>query len=522
MTMEKGHTNLPDSRKELKEIVLSNREKIKRLEEENRLLRLALFAPKSEKLPVKDSPQLLLFDMPENLPEEEHIEKGDETEIGPYTRKKRGRKPLPEDLPREEIIRDIPETEKVCACGCALTRIGEEVSEKLDVIPARMRVLRVIRPQYACKACEGVEDEGPTVKIAPPQPQIIPKGLATAGLLAHILTGKFCDGLPFYRQTKQFVRLGIDIPRQSMCNWTMKAAGSCSSLLDLLEKECRSGPLINVDETTVQVLNEPDRKATQKSYMWVFRGGSKKSPVVIFQYHPSRAGKIAKDFLKKYQGVVQTDGYVGYDFLDRVDKILHVACWAHARRKFMDTKKASNSKKAGSADRAIATIRSLYRLEKKAKDEGLTPEEIYEMRQKDAKPILDEYKEWLEKRRDQVPPKTLLGKAINYNLNQWHRLENYIKDGNSGIDNNVVENAIRPFVVGRKAWLFSGTPEGAKASALLYSLIETAKANKLEPYSYLRFLFEKLPITPVNELACLLPTRLKPADLIMQDIVSGV
>jgi transposase len=245
-------------------------------------------------------------------------------------------------------------------------------------------------------------------------------------------------------------------------------------------------------------------------------------PVVCFQYHPTRAGAVAKEFLEEYQGVVQSDGYSGYDFLDLKRGVLHVACWAHARRKFMAAKKAGDSKKVGSADKALAVIRSLYRLEKGARNKDFSPEEIYEMRQKEAKPILKDYKEWLETRRDQVPPKSLLGKAINYSLNQWYRLENYIKDGNAGIDNNVVENAIRPFVIGRKNWLFSGTPEGANASALLYSLIETAKANKLEPYKYLRFLFEKLPTTPGDQLKTLLPTRLKPANIILDEVATGV
>ncbi len=220
--------------------------------------------------------------------------------------------------------------------------------------------------------------------------------------------------------------------------------------------------------------------------------------------------------------MVQTDGYGSYDFLDNRIGIIHVGCWAHARRKFMDVKKSSGSKKTGSADKAIAVIRSLYMLEKKARSEKFTPDEIYAMRQSQAKPILDKFKAWLDKRKDQVPPKTLLGKAVNYSLNQWRRLNNYIEDGHAGIDNNVVENAIRPFVLGRKNWLFSGTPEGAKASALLYSLIETAKANNLEPHSYLRHLFEKLPVTPAENLSDLLPNRLSAAQLVLTDLDSGV
>jgi transposase len=519
--MKSSQINLPDSKTELTKIVLSNIKEIERLNDENRLLRQALFAPKSEKLPLCKSPQYPLFDMPENPPEEE-TDDAEEIVVTKHTRKKRGRKPLPEDLPRIEVIHDIPEDDKICACGCELSRIGEDVSEKLDIVPAKMRVIRHIRPKYACKGCEGLEDASDTVKIAPPPAQIIPKGLATAGLLAYILIAKFCDALPFYRQEKQFVRLGIDIPRQSMCNWAMKAAEACQPILDLLMEEIRGGPLLNADETPVQVLAEPGRSATQKSYMWVFRGGLIGKPIVIFQYHPTRSGDVAKLFLDGYQGVVQTDGYKSYDFLDKWIGILHVGCWAHARRKFMDVKKGSGSKKTGSADKAIAMIRSLYILEKKAQQKKLNPHEIYEMRQNQAKPILNKFKAWLDKRKDEVPPKALLGKAINYCLNQWRHLDNYIKDGNAGLDNNVIENAIRPFVLGRKNWMFSGTPEGAQASALLYSLIETAKANNLEPYAYLRYLFEKLPVTPAENIRDLLPTRLTAMDLGLLNLASGV
>jgi transposase len=518
--MKNSELDLPESKAELTKIILSQIKEIERLDQENSLLRKALFAPKSEKKPLGESPQLPLFDMPENPPAKENNQ--EEIVIPEHTRKKGGRKKLPDNLPRVDVIHDIPDEEKICGCGCELSQIGEEVTEKLDIIPARMRVIRHIRLKYACRNCEGVEDDGKTVKIAPPPTQIIPKGIATAGLVSHILTGKFCDALPFYRQEKQFIRLGINIPRQSMCNWAMKAAESCELIIKLLLEDIRGGPLINVDETPVQVLAEPGRKATQKSYMWVFRGGTPDNPVIIYQYHPTRSGDVAKLFFNEYRGVVQSDGYKGYDFLDTWHDIIHVACWAHVRRKFIDVKKAGGNKKSDSADEALAMISRLYALEKYAGQNKLTPEEIYIMRQERAKPILAEIKIWLDKRKDKVPPKSLLGKAINYCLNQWQRLENYIKDGHAGIDNNVAENTIRPFVIGRKNWLFSGTPEGAHASALLYTLIETAKANNLEPYSYLRYLFEKLPNTPAEDIRNLLPTELTAKDLLLPDIVSGV
>jgi transposase len=336
------------------------------------------------------------------------------------------------------------------------------------------------------------------------------------------VTAKFCDALPFYRQEKQFIRLGIEIPRQTMCNWAMMAADQCLPLLDLLHAEIRGGPLVNADETPVQVLNEPDRSSTAKSYMWVFRGGASKNPVVIFQYDQSRGSDVAKLFFDNYKGIVQTDGYKGYDFLDTWHDILHVGCWAHARRKFIEAEKAGGKKNNRRADKALGFIRKLYRLEKQAKEDGLNPDAVYEMRQEYAKPILDKMKAWLDGHKDKALPSSLFGKAIHYCLNQWHRLEKYIQDGHAGIDNNVAENAIRPFVIGRKNWLFSGSPAGARASALLYSLIETAKANKLEPYMYLRYLFEKLPSTPAADLLKLLPTNLTPGDLLIPDVPSGV
>jgi transposase len=497
---------VPDTLEAPKEIVTELRAKLDRYARENdllreqiRLLRAQLYGRKSEKVIPADGPRPLpLFDMPE--PEGLDKEPEEEIQIPGHTRKKRGRKPLPEDLPRVDIVHDIKEEDKVCSCGCELKRIGEETSEQLDIIPAKIQVIRHIRPKYACPACEGVEDNGPTVKIAPVPPQIIPKSIVSPGLLAHILTGKFIDHLPFYRQEKQLIRLGVDVSRTSMCRWAMQAAEACQPLLNLLEEEVLAGQFIQADETTLQVLNEPGRDPTTKSYMWVFRRGDPQRPILIYQYHPTRAGDVANAFLRDFEGTVQTDGYSGYDFLDTKKAIRHIGCWAHARRKFTDVTKAQGKKrKAGAADIALRYIKQLYRLEQKAKNEGYSSEQIYKMRQEESKPILDDFEKWLRKKKLQTPPKGLLGKAVTYTLNQWHRLVGYIEDGNLSIDNNMAENSIRPFVLGRKNWLFSGTPEGAQASALLYSLIETAKANKLEPYAYLRYIFEKLPVAATLE-----------------------
>jgi len=473
------------------------------------LLRQQLYGRKSEKLAADGGPQPLpLFD----LPEPESIEPVAETvEVPAHVRKKCGRKPLSENLPRVEVIHDIPAEEKICGCGQELSRIGEEVSEQLDIIPAKIQVIRNIRPKYACRHCEGLEDDGPTVKIAPAVPQVIPKSIASPGLLAHILTGKFVDALPFYRQEKQFFRLGVDLSRTSMSNWSMKAALACQPLLNLLQDEILAGFSINIDETTLQVLKEPGRDPTSTSFMWVFRRGDPERPVLIYQYHPTRAGSVVAAFLGDFQGYVQTDGYSGYDFLDRTKGICHIGCLAHARRKFMDVIKAQGkNRKAGSADIALGYIRKLYEIEKKATTKSLSPDAIHQLRQEEAKPLLDHFHDWLLKKAPLTPPKGLLGKAITYALNQWNRLVGYLADGRLAPDNNATENAIRPFVIGRKNWLFGGTPEGAAASALFYSLIETAKANMLEPYAYLRFMFEKLPTaTTLEDYDALLPWNVK-------------
>jgi len=502
-------STLPDDPAELKKIILElQRQKQKEhdvfqkqidlLHEELRLAYAKFFGKKSEVFRGLN-PQLPLFDMPEpedieKEPEEEHVE------VPAHSRKKRGRKPLPEELPRVEVVHDIAEEEKVCQCGSHLSRIGEEISEKLDLIPAIIRVIKHIRPKYSCTSCEGVEDDGATVKIAPVPPQIIPKGIASGGLLAHILCAKFEDALPFYRQEKQFYRLGVDLGRATMCNWAIKAAEQCAPLLELLRSEILSGPLVNADETTVQVLAESGRSPTAQSYMWVFRGGDPHSSAVLYQYHPSRSGDVAHSFLRGYQGAVQTDGYSGYNFLDAQKGVIHVGCWAHARRKFMEADKARPQKgKPGSTIVALNYIQTLYRVEKKAKKLGLEGQDLLELRRKESLPALHKFRAWLEKRSLTVTPQSLLGKAINYTLKQWHRLAAYIEVGYATPDNNLAENAIRPFVVGRKNWLFSGNPKGAQASAAIYSLIETAKTNKLDVYRYLRFLFDNLPLAKSTE-----------------------
>ena len=519
-------SSLPDNTSELKEVIFnlvnaysafedkerSYQQKIEYLEERIRLLQNEIFGRKTEKrfFPEPPSVQMGLFSDPEAvLPE---IVPEDEITIPEHTRKKRGRKPLPDDLPRIEVVHELTEEQRLCECGCVKGKIGEETSEKLDIIPAKIQVIRHIRCKYACKNCEGVESQGPTVVIAPPPAEIIPKGIATAGLLAHVLSAKFEDALPFYRQEKIFDRMGIDLPRATMCGWAIKVGEACEPLMDLLAGMIRSGPM-QIDETTVQVLKEPGRANTTKSYMWVFRGGTREHPVLLFQYHPTRTGQVPLDFLKGYKGYVQTDAYIGYDGLLKLPGIVLLGCWAHARRNFVKVIEARpNPKKSGLAEEALTLIRKLYEIEEYAREGEFKPEQIYQLRQEISKPILNDIKIWLDHTADRTPPQGLLGKAVHYALKNWDRLNRYIEDGQLNIDNNLIENAIRPFALGRKNWLFAGHPNGAKASGIIFSLIETAKANGLKPYFYLRYLFEHLPLAQTEaDYKKLLPQSVDPA-----------
>jgi transposase len=488
---------------------------IEYLEERVRFLTNELFGRRSEKLlQVEDPRQLHLFNEAEVLCSEEPVEEQAPLTVPEHTRKRPKRKPLPDHLPRVEVIVDIAEEEKVCACGAPLSRIGEEVSEKLDIIPAKVQVIRTIRPKYACKGCEGVESEGGAVRIAEPAPEMIPKGNATAGTLAYVATAKYADGTPLYRLSKILDRYGIEIPRSTMSSWMVMISDRCQLIMEYLKSQLLSGDLINCDETPVQVLGEPSRANTTKSYMWVFRGGDPEKPVVLFHYAPTRSGEVPKEILLGYQGYLQTDAYSAYEQFDKKGSVIVlVGCMAHVRRNFVKVidARGKGSKKSGSAEVALEYIRRLYVIERVAREQELSPEQTLALRKDKAEPILKEFKAWMDSLLPKTPPKGLLGKALSYAIGHWRKLIRYLEDGRIPIDNNCAENAIRPFVVGRKNWLFSGHPNGAHAASTLYTLIETAKACGLEPYQFLRHLFEKLPLARTEEEhLALLPQRLTP------------
>jgi len=471
------------------------------LKEQYDLLVYQKFVRSAEQLRADDKQHPLFAEEPEQpKPPEPETEK---QEVKSYTRNKPGRKPLDPNLRRVEEIIDIPEDEKTCACGEKMDRIGEETSEKLEIIPQSVFVRKTIRPKYACRCCEGTADETkPAVIIAPVPPAIIPRSIASASLLSYIIIQKYLDHLPFYRQETQFQRIGVQISRQDMANWQQQIYTALKPLFDLLKAVVKDGPVIRMDETTVQVMGEEDRSDTQKSYMWLARGGPPGETVVVYEYRQTRAAEHARDFLEGFSGYLQTDGYEGYDCaVKALPGITHVGCFAHARRKFFEASKASC--KPQSAEEGIKHIRALYEIENKLRDDLKnkikSENEFLAERKKQAEPVLSAFREWLNKRSNAVLPSALLGKAVAYTLNQWDKLVRYLESPYLTPDNNASENAIRPFVLGRKNWLFNKSPDGAKSSCGMYTLIETAKQNGVEPLAYLRALFEKAPLASSRE-----------------------
>jgi len=410
------------------------------------------------------------------------------------------RKPLPEHLARVEHVIELDERDKVCdCCKGPLHKMGETSSEMLEYVPAHIKVIKTIRGKYACRQCEH-EGTQSVIKTAPMPVTPIPKSIATASLLAQIISHKYQFGLPLYRQETLFGDIGVELNRKTMSSWIIRCSELLEPLYLTLKQTLLSQGVIHADETPINVLNSDKTK----SYMWLYCSGDDKpmgnTNVVVFDYQNSRAGSCAVKFLEGFNGYMHVDGYVAYE---QTDATL-VTCLAHMRRKFFDAK--PNTKKVGKADVAMSLIAKLYGIEQSVN--GKTTNEIHEVRQKKAKPVVDKFKRWLKEHEDKIPPKSALGKAIKYSLNQFDKFERYLEDGRLKIDNNRAERAIKPFVIGRKAWLFSNTCNGARASAILYSIIETAKVNNLIVTDYLRTCLQCLAENP-SDIEPLLPWNVK-------------
>ena len=417
-------------------------------------------------------------------PTQEETQADDNTvEVPGHKRAKRGRKPLDPALPREVVRHELPESERICPHdGAVLREIGIEASEQLDIIPQQVRVIRHERVKYACPCCDG------TLRLAAKPEQVIPKGLFSEGLLAWVITSKYVDGLPLYRQAALLGRFGgRDLSRNTMAASVVRVGQAVQPVINLLRDRVLDAPLIFGDETEIQVLKEAGRSAQSKSYMWAqMTDGSGACgtgpPIRLFAYSPSRSTEAAQRLYvgAREGGVLMSDGYEVYNKIALANKLVHIGCWAHCRRYFNDALQALPKANRGPeqlAARFIELIGKLYRVEALAKEQGLDVNALLQSRQAHSVPVLQEIQALLLANVHVVLPGSLLGKALHYLSSQWAKLERFVTSGNYPIDNNGCENSIRPFVIGRKNWLFSDTPKGATASAQLYSLVETAKAN---------------------------------------------
>lgn len=512
---------LDDKIKQLEARLLDKDETIEYLREQVRYYQSLIYGRKSEKKiyqPEAAGPVQPELDFGDSEPVEEKSEnvtseESETIEIKAHTRRKRNRA-LSDDIPVIEEVIDIPESEKQCRCGSRLQVIGRETSDHLEYLPARKFIIRYVYLKYACKHCEGTATEGvsPTVVKAATKEQLIPKSFATPSLLAYLITSKFGDSLPLYRLSKMMEREGIRLGRATMSNWILRIAPMLKPITDIFLEKLRETTVLHFDETYFQVNKEPGKAAGTKSYMWVMCSGKGSPPTILYNYSPRREQSVFCNLIKDYRGFLMTDAYSVYGLADRPGSgMTHLCCMAHARREFSDALKSlekcrikKDDIKAGIASQAIDMIAELYAVEKKIrkKEENgnpMTDIEIASLRQKESKPVLIKIKNKLEEWKKKGTPRSKTGEAVNYFLNHYEQLSRYITDGRLPIDNNVAENAIRPFAIGRKNWLFNDNVKGAEASAIIYSIIRTAVANGLDPYWYLRFLLDNLTSLKTKE-----------------------
>lgn len=410
---------------------------------------------------------------------------------------------LPEGLPVEVVEHRLEGEALNCpSCGNEMSEIGKEIVNKVKMKPAELIIEQHVYYSYACKVCNTENIETPVVK-APREPGIIPGSFATAEAIAYIMTQKFVMGVPIYRQEQELKRQGIQLSRQTMSNWILTASEKLlSPVYECLHRELLSREVLHADETTLQVLHEPGKAPTSESYIWLYRtSGDGKAPIALYEYQPGRGAKHPREFLNGFHGYLHTDGYAGYHNLP--EEITVVGCWAHARRKFDEAMKSlpKGKAKGSSAAQGLAYCELLFKVEESLAE--LSPEERYKQRLEQAKPVLDALQAWAEIRT--AAPKSALGKALNYLKEQWPYLTNYLKDGRLELSNNRAERSIKPFVIDRKNFLFANTPRGATGSAVIFSIIQTALENGLDPYHYLTWLMKTASKTDLSADENLLP-----------------
>ena len=478
----------------------------KAIKETTALFLRRFYGPRNERF---DPRQLLLFGLKiDEMPlDEASIAEESQEELSTRRvakRHKHGRRPLPDHLPRIDIEHDLDESQKPCpACGELRERIGQEVSEQLEYLPASFKVLRHIRHKYGCRRCEH-DGYNPQIAAAAKPAQPIDKGLPGPGLLAYVATSKLGDHLPLYRLEHIFTRQNIQIARSTMCAWLQAAGELVRPLVARMIERILLSRNIHTDDTPVPV-QSPGEGRCRKGRLWAYLGDAA-NPYVVYDYTPDRTRAGPASWLRDYKGYLQADAYGGYDGIYHSGGVVEVACWAHARRKFFEAKETDRTRAA----EMLTLVRELYAVEDAAKT--LDDAARRELRQSQSVPILTRIKAWLDAEQQIVLPRSPMGQAIGYALNQWTALCVYATEGFLAIDNNAAERAMKRVAIGRKNWLFAGNDRAGETTALLYTLVAGAERHGVDPQRYLTSVFAKLPFTPESEIDQFLPDVWKQAD----------
>jgi transposase len=491
--LENDNVRLENEKVGLQDRLTELAAKVRWFEEQHRLDLHRRFGASSEKT---DPGQFMLFDEAEAACDPSAAEPTIE-EITYKRRKAKGKRDAQlADLPEETIEYPLPLDEQICpVCGGVLHKMGEDVRREFGIRPMQVYIIRHVRHVHACRTCQTDEIETP-VKTAPMPKPAFPNSLASPSAVAYIMNGKFVEGLPLYRQEQILERLGVELSRQTLANWMIRGAGYLKIIYDRLKVHLLKQEHLHADETTLQVLHEEGRAPETDSYLWLYRSGRDGPPIVLFEYQRTRAAEHPKLFLEGFKSYLQVDGYAAYE---KLEGIVLVGCWSHARRGFTDALKplSKQMQKSSVAAEGLAFCNRLFAIERDLKD--ASPEERKAQRLVRSVKALDEFEIWLTQKSVTMLPKSPTGKAIGYCINQWDKLTAFLLDGRLEIDNNRAERSIKPFVMGRKAWLFANTPKGATASATIYSIVETAKENGLNPFAYLTYVFEQLPNVDVSD-----------------------
>lgn len=507
------------SREELEKSYMALHTKVEQLSQENnwyreqvKLQQKKLFGQSSEKVHVD---QLSLFDEIEfestPINDESNI-----TEVKSHKRKKKSKLMDLDSLKNTSIDYVLSADERMCPkCNHELHEMSQKVRKELVFVPSKVEVVNHIEHVYSCRNCEKNDIEATIIKADGPTP-LISGSIASSSLVSNIINDKYAKSLPLYRQEVSFQRMGININRQNMSNWLVRVANSYfKPMISYMYKQLMQAQYINADETSVQVLREPGKKAASKSYIWVYMTGrSEDKQYVLFNYEPSRSHKHAIDYLEDFKGVLTSDGYQAYD---EVEDVIQTGCWAHARRKFkeaLDLVPKSANPETTQTYQCFSMINELFAIEREYKE--CDYDELTKIRQKKSKPIVKKFFKKIHELHSVSLPKSRFGEAINYAYNQESKLKTYLVDGKIEISNNAAENIIRPFTIGRKNWLFMNTVKGANSSCYIYSLVESAKMNNLKPYDYFQYILDRLPdldLTDEKALETVMPWAKLPEEL---------